>query len=165
MGKETDATKEVDTSVFNLLTSAFKNDVMNEVKADMMDAVQKTELVMKYMMDLKKKVENELKDVRADVKGDINQLEKTLFDQIGVLKPLILQEKGEHSKQPHDDGGAVMKYIGATFEKSHKAALQDKYEADNERSVAIIKRDYQCYHPMGLLSNLIGRGLDAASIG
>lgn len=84
IGEEMDATKEVDASVFNSLTSAFKNDVMTAVKVDMTDAVQKTELVMKDMMDLKKKVENQLKDVRADVKRQINQLKKTLLDQIGA---------------------------------------------------------------------------------
>lgn len=104
MGVETDATKEVDASFFNSLTSAFKNDVLAAVK-------------------------NTDQGCQAGIKGQINQLEKTLSDQIGALKPLIFQRKGEPSKQPHDDGGAVMKHISATFEKTRKAALEDKYEA------------------------------------
>lgn len=60
MGDETDATKEVDASFFNSLTSAFKNDVLAAVKADMTDAVKNTD-----------------QGCQADIKGQINQLEKT----------------------------------------------------------------------------------------
>lgn len=95
--------EEVDAKFANSLTSGFKNDVMAAVKVEVTDAVKKTELVMEEMKDLKKKVESQMKDVSDDVKGQINQLEKTLSDQIGALN-LILQEKGEPSKQPQDDG-------------------------------------------------------------
>lgn len=77
------------------------DDVMAAVKADLTGVVKTTELIMEEMLDLRKEVNDQTMDFRADVKGKISQHQATLSEQIDALKSVILQEKGG---QPQDDG-------------------------------------------------------------